>query len=85
MPMLESLSFLSSEPLQRSLTSLTLLDCLHPALLTVELRHIFTLQQLTHLVIRCCFAEKLNSFILHELTVPSTRLPKLVKSEVAEF
>ena len=83
MPWLETLSFLSSEPLQRSLTSLTLVDCLHPALLAVKLRHIFALQQLTHLVIRRCF-EKLDSLTKHDLKVPSVRLPKLVKSEVVE-
>ena len=84
MTSLESLSFLSSEPLQRSLTSLTLADCHHATLLTVELRHIFALQQLTHLTIRGCFAERLCSFALHELKVPSARLPKLIQSDVIE-
>ena len=80
MDRLESLSFLSSDPLRRSLTSLVLKDCRHAALLTIELRHIFALQQLTHLTIQRCFAEKLCSFVLNELKAPSARLPKLIES-----
>ena len=85
MPQLESLRFLSSEPLQRSLTSLSLTDCRHAALLTVELRHVFALQQLTHLRIRYSFAEKLNSLTKYDLQAPSLRLPKLIHSEISEL
>ena len=82
MPKLESLQFLSSALLQRSLTSLSLTDC--AGLPTLELRHVFALQQLTHLWSHNSFAEKLCSLALHELALPSQRLPKLVKLEISD-
>ena len=77
MPLLESLSFLSSEPLHRSLASLSLYACRHKYLCTAELRQLYPLQQLTHLNIDLCFSDPLNSFTKTEFKLPSARLPKL--------
>ena len=79
---LESLSFLSSPPLARTLIDLTLSKCRHAQLRASELHHLFSLQQLTDLDIRDCFSERLDSLTLREFEVPSVRLPKLVRSFV---
>ena len=89
MPKLESLHFLSaSEPLQRSLTSLTLVSCCHAQLRAVDVAHIFSLQQLTYLRIENSFAEKLDSFTQHLLQSPSSTralgLPRLTKLELVD-
>jgi len=54
---LESLRFLASEPLQRSLTSRSFVDCIHPDLSTLELRHLFALQQCAQVCIRNSFVD----------------------------
>jgi len=83
-PRLESLSFLSSEPLQRSLTSLTLSHYKNVGLRTAELRHVFDLPQLAHLHLHNSLSETLDSLTKHDLTVPSKRLPKLVESKIRD-
>ena len=82
MQQLESLSFLSVAPLCNTLTSFTLQYCRHAQLLAKELSHLYDLQQLTSLCIVESFAEKLDSWSVHELQVPSKRLPKLLTSTI---
>ena len=67
---------------ERSLTSLSLVNCRHAQMRSVEVRHIFSLKQLTHLRIHRSFAEKLDSLTQHELQAPSQRLTKLIHSEL---
>lgn len=77
---LESLAFFSeSASLQRSLTSFTI-ENKHFQLPPEELRHVFALQQLTHLRIQ--LRKPIDPLLVHELQAPSNRLPKLICSEV---
>ena len=67
---LESLSFLESEPLQRSLTSLILLEMRsHDGLSAMDMRYVLPLQQLEHLEMIDSF--HLDSFTQFLLTPPS--------------
>jgi len=79
---MESLSFLASGSLPRTITSLTLEHCRHPLLHAEELHHLFCLRQLTSLSVSECFSERLDSFTLAEFKLPSARLPKLTTSVV---
>ena len=82
MHLLDSLRFLSSEALQRSLTSLTIQNCDHESFKARELRHVFTLTHLARLRIEDSFADALDSLTLLDLEVPSPRMPKLQTSVV---
>ena len=55
MPELESLGFLSSDPVRHTLTSLSLSGCMHSGLraLDLELRRVLPLQALASLSVRC--------------------------------
>ena len=79
---LQSLSFLSSQPLASTLTGLQLRDCRHSNLSAGELFNVYSLQQLTRLELRDCFSERLDSLTLREFRLPSARLPKLLSSVI---
>ena len=81
---LESLEFLSSEPLRHTLTDFCLQGVRKPGLAAVELRHILDLRQLTDLFIEHSLAEKLDSFTKYALQVPSRFMPNLRESEIVE-
>lgn len=80
MQRLESLEFLSAEPLASTLTRLELEECCHAQLSADELHHVFSLRNLEHLQLVDCFSERLDSLTLREFKVPSLRLPSLVSS-----
>ena len=82
MPELESLAFLSSEPLASTLTSLTLKDCRHPQFTTLALRPVYFLKELTELYVKDCFSDPINEFTLAAFKPPVARMPKLSKSMI---
>ena len=73
---LDSLGFLTACP---RITTLELNTCRNPILRSSELAHIFSLRELTRLVLVQFTCEPLNSSTLHEFRLRSERLPKLVE------
>lgn len=73
---LESLQFLSTGTLPRTLTNLSLQRCRSPRLHSTELAHVHTLQSLTDLEVRYCFAEPMDRSLYDP---PSKLMPNLVK------
>lgn len=72
---LDSLRFLSSGSIPRTLTSLTLEMCKHLPL--VELQHVHALQSLERLCVYYSFAEKMDEHTLAPYQPPSLLLPNL--------
>jgi len=79
---LESLSFLASGSLARTLTHFAMSRCRHLMLRTEEMCHLLVLQQLTSLNIRQCFSDHMNSFTLKHFSPPTACMPKLAVSIV---
>lgn len=72
---IESLSFLTLEPMTRQLTSLGLWDCLKLSI--TELRHVHVLGALKSLTLENSFTSPLDQYSQLLLTPPSIVLPKL--------
>jgi hypothetical protein len=80
---LSSLAFLSSPPLQRSLTSFTLVAPV-PRMLPEELVHVCGLKALQELTLQRVFAEPILKHMERQLCLPSKKLPALVRSNIAD-